>query len=187
MSATRFNQCHFTCLQCLYLFNACEFLGAAAVLGELRVPSVRADAREHCDTVGVVRQLADAATGAGCDALQETRDLHMQEDTGHATVLCEIVSKVALCPLGNNVCEETMTSVVVESGYQCAFSIYNYPTSNRTTHPLAALTRSRLPGSLPRASRSPSTKLKPEERSKRLTVRGCPRNCRIPDAVSPCS
>ena len=190
MSATHYKQCHFACLQCLYLFNACGFLGAAAFLGELRVPSVRADAREQRDAVDVVHQLADAAPGAGCDALQEARDVHLHEDTGHATVLCEMISKVVLCPLGNEVCEET-TNVVVEPGYHYTFSIYSSPTSERITHPLAVLTnsipRSRPPGSLPSASRSPSTRLKPEERFKRLTITDCAKNCQILQSVSLCS
>lgn len=38
-----------------------------------------------------------------------------------------MVSKVVLCPLGNAVCEETTTNVVVEPGYHYTFSIYSYP------------------------------------------------------------
>ena len=38
-----------------------------------------------------------------------------------------MVSKVVLCPLGNAVCEETTTKVVVEPGYHYTFSIYSYP------------------------------------------------------------
>ena len=38
-----------------------------------------------------------------------------------------MVSKVVLCPLGNDVCEETTTKVVVEPGYHYTFSIYSYP------------------------------------------------------------
>ena len=106
-------------------------LGAAAVLGEPRVPSARVDARERRDAVGVVHQLADAAPGPGRSELgrggvQEARDLHLQEDVGHATVLCEMVWKVVLCPLGNEVCEETTTKVVVEPGYHYTLSIYSY-------------------------------------------------------------
>ena len=110
-------------------------IGAAVVLGELRVLSVRADARNHCDAVGIVHQLADAASGRWRGGVQEARDVHLQEDVGHAAVLCEMVSKVVLCPLGNDVCVET-TNVVVELGYPNAFSIYNYPTSERICNPL---------------------------------------------------
>ena len=46
-----------------------------------------------------------------------------------------MVSKVVLCPLGNDVCVET-TNVVMELGYPNAFSIYNYPTSERICNPL---------------------------------------------------
>ena len=59
--------------------------------------------------------------------MQEARDLRLQGDVGHAVVLCEMVSKVVLCPLGNDVCEETTTKVVVEPGYHYTFSIYSYP------------------------------------------------------------
>ena len=87
--------------------------------------------REGLDAVGVVHQLADAAPGPGRSELgrggvQEARDLHLQEDVGHATVLCEMVWKVVLCPLGNEVCEETTTKVVVEPGYHYTLSIYSY-------------------------------------------------------------
>lgn len=34
---------------------------------------------------------------------------------------------MVLCPLGNDVCEETTTKVVVEPGYHYTFSIYSYP------------------------------------------------------------
>lgn len=34
---------------------------------------------------------------------------------------------MVLCPLGNDVCEETTTNVVVEPGYHYTFSIYSYP------------------------------------------------------------
>ena len=91
-------------------------LGAAGVLGEPRVPSERAEARERCDAVGVVGQLSEGAPGLGGGAVQEARDLHLQEDVGQASVVCEIVSKVVLCPLGKEVCEETRTKVVVERG-----------------------------------------------------------------------
>ena len=37
-----------------------------------------------------------------------------------------MVSKVVLCPLGNEGCEETTTKVV-EPGYHYTFSIYSYP------------------------------------------------------------
>ena len=83
--------------------------------------------RERLDGVGVVYQLADAASGRGRGGVQEARDLHLQGDVGHAAVLCEMVSKVVLCPLGNAVCEETTTKVVVEPGYHYTFSIYSYP------------------------------------------------------------
>ena len=82
--------------------------------------------RERLDAVGVIHQLADAASGRGRGGVQGARDLHLQGDVGHATVLCEMVSKVVLCPLGNAVCEET-TNVVVEPGYHYTFSIYSYP------------------------------------------------------------
>ena len=82
--------------------------------------------RERGDAVGVVHQLADAASGRGRGGVQEARDVHLQGDVGHAAVLCEMVSKVVLCPLGKEVCEET-TKVVVEPGYHYTFSIYSYP------------------------------------------------------------
>lgn len=82
--------------------------------------------RERGDAVGVVHQLADAAAGPGRGGVQEARDVHLQRDVGHATVLCEMVSKVVLCPLGNAVCEETTTKVVVEPGYHYTISIYSY-------------------------------------------------------------
>ena len=78
-------------------------------------------------SVGVVHQLADAASGRGRGGVQGARDVHLQGDVGHAVVLCEMVSKVVLCPLGNAVCEETTTKVVVEPGYHYTFSIYSYP------------------------------------------------------------
>ena len=83
--------------------------------------------RERLDAVGVVHQRADAASGLGRGGVQGARDVHLQGDVGHATVLCEMVSKVVLCPLGNAVCEETTTKVVVEPGYHYTFSIYSYP------------------------------------------------------------
>ena len=83
--------------------------------------------RERGDAVGVVHQLADAAAGPGRGGVQGARDVHLQGDVGHAAVLCEMVSKVVLCPLGNAVCEETTTKVVVEPGYHYTFSIYSYP------------------------------------------------------------
>ena len=83
--------------------------------------------RERGDAVGVVHQRADAASGLGRGGVQGARDVHLQGDVGHAAVLCEMVSKVVLCPLGNAVCEETTTKVVVEPGYHYTFSIYSYP------------------------------------------------------------
>ena len=83
--------------------------------------------RERLDAVGVVHQRADAASGLGRGGVQGARDVHLQGDVGHAAVLCEMVSKVVLCPLGNDVCEETTTKVVVEPGYHYTFSIYSYP------------------------------------------------------------
>lgn len=83
--------------------------------------------RERLDAVGVVHQRADAASGLGRGGVQGARDVHLQGDVGHAAVLCEMVSKVVLCPLGNAVCEETTTKVVVEPGYHYTFSIYSYP------------------------------------------------------------
>ena len=83
--------------------------------------------RERLDAVGVVHQRADAASGLGRGGVQGARDVHLQGDVGHAAVLCEMVSKVVLCPLGNAVCEETTTKGVVEPGYHYTFSIYSYP------------------------------------------------------------
>ena len=82
--------------------------------------------RERLDAVGVVHQRADAASGLGRGGVQGARDVHLQGDVGHAAVLCEMVSKVVLCPLGNAVCEETTTNVVVEPGYHYTISIYSY-------------------------------------------------------------
>ena len=77
-------------------------------------------------SVGVVHQLADGASELGRGGVHEARDLHLQGDVGHATVLCEMVWKVVLCPLGKEVCEETTTKVVVEPGYHYTISIYSY-------------------------------------------------------------
>ena len=47
--------------------------------------------------------------------------------SGTRRLVDSLFSKVVLCPLGNEVCEETTTNVVVEPGYHYTFSIYSYP------------------------------------------------------------
>lgn len=46
---------------------------------------------------------------------------------GTRRLVDSLFSTVTLCPLGNTVCEETYTDVVVEPGYDYSFSVYSYP------------------------------------------------------------
>ena len=50
-----------------------------------------------------------------------------KEMSGTRRLVDSLFSKAVLCPLGNAVCEETTTNVVVEPGYHYTFSIYSYP------------------------------------------------------------
>ena len=57
-----------------------------------------------------------------------------------------LFSIVKLCPLGNSVCNETYTDVVVEPGYTFSFSIYSYMmVGNRKTVSVASIDVALLP------------------------------------------
>ena len=51
-----------------------------------------------------------------------------------------LFSKVVLCPLGDGICEDTVTTVVVEPGYSYTFSIYSYPVIERAKVIVSTLT-----------------------------------------------
>lgn len=174
MSATHFKRCHFACLQCLYLFNACEF-------SELQPFSENRVFRPH--------ELTRASVTTSSVSYINSQTLRLDLDV--------VVYKKRVMYIYKKMSGRRLSFARSSRRWWCASWATKCARRGRRTcvplhvlhlqllyeredmHSVAALTCSRPPGYLPSASRSPSIRLKPEERSKRLTVMGCAKNYRI--------